>query len=72
MGLGIWEVILIVGVILVFFGARKLPQLARSFGEAKKEFKKSIAKDDEIDVTESSRQGRVSSSKKSENGFAND
>lgn len=72
MGLGVWEVILIVGVILVFYGSRKLPQLARSLGEAKKEFKKSMNKEDEIDVTESSRQGRISSSTKTESGSSNE
>jgi TatA/E family protein of Tat protein translocase len=59
MGLGIWEVILIIGVIMVFFGSRKLPALAKSIGDAKKEFKKSLA-EDEIDVTESNRRGRIS------------
>jgi TatA/E family protein of Tat protein translocase len=61
MGMGVWEVILIVGVILVFFGSRKLPQLARSWSEAKKEFKKSLAKEDEIDVTNSAGKGRIES-----------
>lgn len=58
MGLGIWEIILIIGVIMVFFGSRKLPALAKSIGEAKKEFKKSLAEDG-IDVTESNRRGRI-------------
>jgi sec-independent protein translocase protein TatA len=62
MGLGIWEVILIAGVILVFFGSRKLPQLTKSFGEAKKAFKKSLS-EEEIDVTESKSKGRLSNGK---------
>lgn len=57
MGLGIWEIILIVGVILVFFGAKRLPGLARALGEAKKEFKQSL-QSDEIDVTRSNGEGR--------------
>jgi sec-independent protein translocase protein TatA len=64
MGLGVWEVILIIGVILVFFGSRKLPQLAKSLGEAKKELKKSLS-EDEIDVTESTKQGRISDTRDS-------
>lgn len=62
MGLGVWEVILIIGVILVFFGTRKLPLLAKSFGEAKKELKKSLS-EEEIDVTASSGQGRINNKK---------
>src|SRR5215207_10420715 len=39
-GLGGWEVILILAVILVLFGAKKLPELARGLGQGIKEFKK--------------------------------
>ena len=37
-----WELIIIVGLIaaIVFFGAKKIPQLARSFGTATAEFEK--------------------------------
>lgn len=38
--LGATEIILIVLVILVFFGAKKIPELARGFGQGIKEFKK--------------------------------
>ncbi len=43
------EIIIIVVILLLFFGARKLPDLARSMGEAAKELRKSMAKDDEED-----------------------
>lgn len=39
-GLGGWEVILILAVILVLFGAKKLPELAKGLGQGIKEFKK--------------------------------
>ena len=39
-GLGGWEVILILAVVLVLFGAKKLPELARGLGQGIKEFKK--------------------------------
>ena len=39
-GLGGWEVILIVAVILILFGAKKLPELAKGLGTGIKEFKK--------------------------------
>lgn len=38
--LGGWELILIFAVILLLFGARKLPELARGLGQAVKEFRK--------------------------------
>lgn len=43
--LGGGEMVLIAAVILVLFGARKLPEFARSLGKAKSEFKKGM--DDE-------------------------
>jgi len=40
LGLGPWEVILILVIVLILFGPTKLPQLARSIGEAVREFRK--------------------------------
>ncbi|MBI4363114.1 MAG: twin-arginine translocase TatA/TatE family subunit [Euryarchaeota archaeon] len=40
MGLGGWEWILIVFVVLLLFGSRKIPDLARSLGRAMGEFQK--------------------------------
>jgi sec-independent protein translocase protein TatA len=37
--LGMGEIILILAVLLLLFGARKLPELARSLGKSTKEFK---------------------------------
>ena len=37
-----WEIVLILAVVLVLFGARKLPALARGLGEGIREFKKSV------------------------------
>ena len=36
-----WEIFAILAVILVLFGAKKLPELARGLGQGIKEFKKS-------------------------------
>jgi len=43
MNLGPTELILILLVILLLFGGAKLPQLARSLGQAKHEFEKGAA-----------------------------
>lgn len=51
------EMIIILVVVLLFFGATKLPGLARSLGASAKEFKKGVSEgvaEDDIDVEDSS------------------
>jgi len=50
-GLGMQELIIILVIILVLFGAKRLPELAGGIGKAIKNFKKSMSEPDEIDVT---------------------
>ena len=38
--LGGWEIVLILAVVLILFGAKKLPELAKGLGTGIKEFKK--------------------------------
>ena len=47
-GLGYQELLLIVVIVLILFGAQRLPDLARSLGSSVKEFKKGVTdlKDD--------------------------
>jgi len=40
MSLGPWEIVLIFIVLLLVFGGKKLPELARGLGQGLKEFKK--------------------------------
>lgn len=47
MRLGMWEVILMVLVVLIFFGAKRVPELMRSMGRGLQEFKKGLAGKDE-------------------------
>lgn len=47
--IGFTELLLILGIILLLFGATKLPKLARSIGESLKEFKKSVKEGTEED-----------------------
>jgi len=42
-GLGYQELLLILLIVLVLFGATRLPELARSLGSSVKEFKKGVA-----------------------------
>ncbi|MDQ4149638.1 MAG: twin-arginine translocase TatA/TatE family subunit [Actinomycetota bacterium] len=41
------ELLLVVGAIVLLFGAKKLPEFARSLGKAKKEFKRGLDEEDE-------------------------
>ncbi len=38
-GLGGWEILLILMVLLIFFGAKRIPELAKGLGKGIKEFK---------------------------------
>jgi sec-independent protein translocase protein TatA len=38
-GLGGWEILLILLVLLIFFGAKRIPELARGLGKGIREFK---------------------------------
>ncbi|MBW3620900.1 MAG: twin-arginine translocase TatA/TatE family subunit [Actinobacteria bacterium] len=40
MGLGVQELIIVLVILLLLFGAKKLPELAGSMGKSIKEFKK--------------------------------
>ncbi|MCA1986502.1 MAG: twin-arginine translocase TatA/TatE family subunit, partial [Desulfovibrio sp.] len=49
-GLGIWELILILGIVLVVFGANKLPEIGSGMGKAIRNFKRATSEPEEIDV----------------------
>jgi sec-independent protein translocase protein TatA len=40
--IGPWEIILVLAVLLLLFGAKKLPEIARSIGKSANEFKKGL------------------------------
>ncbi len=46
MGLGFGELIVILFIVILFFGGRKLPQLGHSLGESIKNFKKGLQEGD--------------------------
>jgi sec-independent protein translocase protein TatA len=50
MNVGVPELLIVLAVVLLLFGSTRLPKLARSLGQASKEFKKGVdegSKDDE-------------------------
>ena len=48
MSLGPTEIILLVMVLLLLFGGRKIPELMKGLGEGMREFKKAQRNDDDI------------------------
>ncbi len=50
-GLGHQELIIILIIVVVLFGATRLPQLGSGIGQAIRNFKKSVREAEEIDVT---------------------
>jgi sec-independent protein translocase protein TatA len=46
-----WEIVIVLVIVLLLFGARKLPDLARSIGASAKEFRKGL--DEGVDDEES-------------------
>ena len=45
--LGPWEIIILVVVLLLVFGSRRLPEIGRSVGKGMREFKHSVTGKDE-------------------------
>ncbi len=50
-GIGIPELLIILVIVLVIFGANKLPEIGSGMGRAIKNFKKATNEPEEIDVT---------------------
>jgi sec-independent protein translocase protein TatA len=60
-GLGYQELLIILVIVLILFGAQRLPDLARSLGSSVKEFKKGVA---EINKDETTAAGKKDDEKK--------
>ncbi len=50
-GIGTTELLVLLGIVIVIFGARRLPELGSGLGKAIKNFKAGVSGKDEIDVT---------------------
>jgi len=61
MGLGTTELILILVIVLVLFGARKLPEIGSGLAKGIKSFRKNIS--DESEKVETQNDGKESASK---------
>ena len=52
LAIGVWQIVLIVLLVLVLFGGRKIPELMRGVGQGMKEFKKATAEDEDDDIVD--------------------
>ncbi|MFQ5450488.1 MAG: twin-arginine translocase TatA/TatE family subunit [Nitrospinaceae bacterium] len=59
-GIGFPELLIVLVIIMILFGARKIPDIGSTFGKSIRNFKRSMndPRDDKISVTEISRQAK--------------
>ena len=50
-GIGATELLIVLGIVIVLFGARRLPELGSGVGKAIRNFKSGLSGKDELDVT---------------------
>lgn len=48
--IGTWQIVAIILVIVLLFGGKKIPELAKGLGSGIKNFKKAVKEDDEEDI----------------------
>jgi sec-independent protein translocase protein TatA len=51
-GIGVWELVILMVVLLLVFGARRLPEMGRSIGSGMREFKDAVTGKDEPEKAE--------------------
>ncbi len=50
-GIGITELLILLAIVVLIFGVRRLPELGSGLGKAIKNFKGGVSGNDEIDIT---------------------
>jgi sec-independent protein translocase protein TatA len=50
--LGLPEILIILAIVLLLFGAKRLPEMARSLGRSSKEFKKGLKEGEDEEAAE--------------------
>ncbi len=50
-GLGATELLIILAIVMIFFGVGKLPEIGKGLGKGIREFKNASSKPDEIEIT---------------------
>lgn len=52
LAIGVWQIVVIVLLVLLLFGGRKIPELMRGVGQGMKEFKKATSEDLDDDIVD--------------------
>jgi sec-independent protein translocase protein TatA len=50
-GLGVGELLVVLVIVLIIFGAGKLPEIGEGLGRGIRSFRKAVKQPDEIDIT---------------------
>jgi sec-independent protein translocase protein TatA len=50
--IGVWQIVLIIAIVLLFFGGKKIPELLQGLGKGMKEFKKAVKEEEPADRPE--------------------
>jgi len=45
--IGMWQIVLILAIVLLMFGGKKIPELMSGLGKGMKDFKKAVKDDDD-------------------------
>jgi sec-independent protein translocase protein TatA len=66
LAIGVWQIVVIVLLVLLLFGGRKIPELMRGVGQGMQEFKKATADnaDDEVIVDDEEDTKKIKNGKK--------
>ncbi len=62
----IWQILLVLAIVILLFGPKRIPGLGKSLGEAIRGFKKGLNEDSEIDVTDASKKEQIHEASQSE------
>jgi sec-independent protein translocase protein TatA len=52
LAIGVWQIVVVVLLVLLLFGGRKIPELMRGVGQGMKEFKKATSEDADDDIVD--------------------
>ena len=65
-GIGMTELLVILFIVLVIFGAGKLPEIGAGMGKAIGNFRKSVKEGNEIDITPKAEEKKIEDSESEE------
>lgn len=68
MGLSVWQIVLIIAIVVLIFGPRRIPGLGKSLGEAIRGFRKGLdGSDENLENPENSKQASMAQTPKENN-----